>query len=391
MRIKDKPIININNVHSIEPFFMRYLSIIIALILTILFIFIFGTNKINAEYNIINVWSKSTLSTDPPSHDENIKIEGNFEQNFAVKQGSFIHYFDNNGNTIYYKKLENEEYASLNNRNYILYKRYGRENEAYSYKGEILWRTNTSVYPEVAAYYPRIINHSSDNAKIQMMDFNNNPLSPHIQYGETITDGAFAKNTGDYISGFSSGYIAYINRNGKLEFAISTILSEINIVKSVAISEYGSFVMSLSGIRPEYLTLYNASGNTMWYVDTGLNRRRNVSIYVSERSMLSFLLSDRNIQLFSLSSGKKFDEINIEKYNMQNAVYMKLDSETNTTIFAVAKDAKSDVFIYDNKVKEIIFDKSLDSWVYYVDISSLQDEYMIVSENYIYAYKRVKL
>ena len=63
-----------------------------------------------------------------------------------------------------------------------------------------------------------------------MFDFDNNYLSSHIQYGEIVTDGAFAKNTGDYIAGFSSGdIIAYINRNGSLGFAISSILSEINI------------------------------------------------------------------------------------------------------------------------------------------------------------------
>lgn len=391
MKIREYSIISSGNVHSAEPFFIRYLSIITAIILTILFIFIFGTNKISEEYNIINIWSKPASSTEPPSRDQNIKIEGNFEQNFAVKQGFFLHYFDNNGDTIHYKKLEKEQYASLNNRNYVLYRGYGRENEAYNYRGEILWRTNTSVYPEVAAYYPLIVNHSSDNARLQMMDFNNNPLSARIQYGEIITDGAFATKTGDYISGFSSGYIAYINRNGKLEFAISTILSEINIVKSVAISEYGSFVLSLSGIRPEYLTLYNAKGNAMWYMNTALNRRRHVSIYASERSMLTFMLSDRSVDLFSISGGKKFDEINIEKYNMQSAIYMKLVSETNTTILALAKNTNSVVLIYDNKYKNIIFEKPIDSWVYYVDISSLKDEYMIVSDKYIYTYKRVKL
>ena len=203
-----------------------------------------------------------------------------------------------------------------------------------------------------------------------MFDYDNNPLSEHIQYGEIITDGAFASYTGDYISGFSSGDIAYINRNGEMDFSISTILSEINIVKSVALSEYGSFALSISGIRPEYITLYDSKGKSLWYLDTTLNRRKHVSSYVN---------------------GKEINRINIEKYNMLNAVNMKLNAETNSTIMSVSKGGNSEVLIYDNKLEEVIFEKNIDAWVYYVDISTEYNEYMIVSDKMIYAYKRVKL
>ncbi|MEI0604898.1 hypothetical protein R4K55_11840 [Brachyspira alvinipulli] len=391
MKIKDKPIINSENVHQIEPFFIRYLTIISSLILIILFIFFFGTNRLNEEYNIINIWNKSVSSIESPSHDNNFNIDGIFKHNFFTQPEGIIHYFDFNGDTIYSTNLSRGELATLNNENFIIYKRYGNYIDAYNNMGIIIWRTNTSVYPEIAPYAKRTVYHSSDNSKIQMFDFNNNPLSKHIQYGEIITDGAFALNTGDYIAGFSSGDIAYINRNGNLDFAISTILSEINIVKSVAISEYGSFALSVSGIRPEYITLYDAKGSTIWYSDTQLNRRRHVSSYVSERSMTAFMLADRDIVLYSLNKGKETGRINLEKYNMQNAINMKLNSETNSTIMSVSKDSKSIIFVYDNKSKEIIFEKPVNGWVYYLDISSIQNEYMIVSDKMIYTYKRIKL
>ena len=297
MQIKEKSIIELENIHKIEPFFIRYLTIISSVVLMISFIFFFGTNRLNEEYNTVNVWNKETQSIEPPSHDDNFNIDGIFKQNFFTKPEGIVHYFDFNGDTIYSTNLARGELATANNQNFIIYKRYGNYIDAYNNMGIIIWRTNTSIYPEIAPYAERIIYHSSDNSKIQMFDFNNNPLSRHIQYGEIITDGAFALNTGDYIAGFSSGDIAYINRNGNLSFAISTILSEINIVKSVAISEYGSFAMSVSGIRPEYITLYDANGSTMWYLETGLNRRRHVSSYVSEKSMTAFMLADRDIIL----------------------------------------------------------------------------------------------
>lgn len=389
--MSDFKTIDVKNIHNAEPFVIRYLTLISAFILVLLFIFIFGTNRLNEEYNIINVWNKEISSTLDPVNDNNYSIEGTFKHNFFSKPEGIIHYFDSKGRTFYYTNLSLGELASLNNGYFIKYKRYGNVIECYNNSGDILWRTNTSVYPEISPYANRSIYHSSDNSKVQMFDYDNNPLSEHIQYGEIITDGAFALYTGDYISGFSSGDIAYINRNGKVDYSISTILSEINIVKSVALSEYGSFALSISGIRPEYITLYDSKGKSLWYLDTTLNRRKHVSSYVSEKSMRAFMLADRDIIIYSLNNGKEINRINIEKYNMLNAVNMKLNAETNSTIMSVSKSGNSEVLIYDNKLEEVIFEKSIDAWVYYVDISTEYNEYMIVSDKMIYAYKRVKL
>ena len=391
MQKKEKLIIEPENIHKIEPLFIRYLTIISAAIFLILFIFVFGKNRLNEEYNIINIWSKPANSIETPLLDNNFNIEGDFKHNFFTKPENMMHYFNKNGTTIFYTNLSKGELASANNENFIIYKRYGNYIDAYNNNGLILWRTNTSIYPEMSPYANRTIYHSSDNSKIQMFDFDNNSLSSHIQYGEIVTDGAFALNTGDYIAGFSSGDIAYINRNGSLGFAISSILSEINIIKSVAISEYGSFALSISGIRAEYISLYDSKGGTLWYLETGLNRRRHVSSFVSEKSMTAFMLSDRDIILYNLNNGKEKDRINLEKYNMQNAINMKLNSETNTTIMSASKEGKSIVLIYDNKLKEIIYENSIDGWIYYLDISSEKNEYMIVSDKNIYTYKRVKL
>lgn len=404
MQEKEKIIIESKNIHKIEPFFIKYLTAISSVVFLFLFIFFFGTNRLNEEYNTINIWSKSAdfyeigNSENAESNDNyknykdnNFNITGDFKHNFYTKPETAILYFNKDGTTIYYTNLIKGEIASVNNENFIKYRIYGNYIEAYSKEGIILWRTNTSIYPEISPYANRIIYHSSDNSKIQMFDFDNNPLSGHIQYGEILTDGAFAIHTGDYIAGFSSGDIAYINRNGSLGFAVSSILSEINIIKSVAVSEYGSFALSISGIRPEYISLYDSKGGTLWYCDTKLNRRRHVSSYVSEKSMTAFMLSDREIILYNLNNGKEKDRLNIEKYNMQNAINMKLASETNTTITSVSKEGKSAVLIYDNKSKEIIYENFIDGWIYHLDISSEQNEYMIVSDKNIYTYKRVRL
>ena len=391
MIIKEKSIIEYSNIHRTEPFFIKYLTIIVSVLMLVLFIFVFGPNRLSDEYNTVNIWNKPVNSIANPEYDNEYSIEGNFRHNFFTKPSSFVHYFDNNGRTTYYTNLPRGTLASVNNKNFIIYRRYGTFIEAFNNTGLIIWRTNTSIYPELASYTNRSVYHTSDNSKIQMFDFDNNPLSTHIQFGEIITDGAFAINTGDYIAGFSSGDIAYIDRNGKLNFSISSILSEINIVKSVAISEYGSFVASISGIRPEYLTLYDSKGNTIWYLDTKLNRRKNVSLFVSENSSTVFMIAERDIILYSLNKGKEIDRINLERYNIVNPVNMKLISENDTSIISVSKDGRSVILIYDNKSRNIVYEHFIDGWVYYLDISTTKNEYMIATDKMLYTYKRVKL
>lgn len=376
--------------HIVEPFFMKYLSIIMAIIISILYIFI--SNDLLDESTIINVWYKSSKSISKAYIDENIKISGIFPLNFSYKQGEYLHYFDSYGVSSYYYNMgTTEDRVAVNNEGYITYRRFGVINEAYDKNGNILWRTNTSVYPEVAPYSKTIMNHASDNARMVMVDWNNNVLSKPVQYGEFATSGMFAEETGDYAAGFTSGNVALIDRMGGVKFAISTILSEINIVKGVGISERGSFVACVSGIRNEYLTVYGSDGKIIWYTDLKLNRRRNVSVYISERSMLVYVLYDRSVLVYALASGKLTDVINIEKNGFNNAVYMKLYAYEDTTLLAVAKDNTSNIFIYDNKNKRIIFDKFVDSLVYDLAISSSKTEYLITTDKNIYTYKRLKL
>nr|WP_241210609.1 hypothetical protein [Brachyspira hampsonii] len=85
MKVKEKSIIESENIHKIEPLFIRYLTIISALAFIFLFVFFFGTHRLNDEYSTVNVWSKKSDSLDSPSHDENFYIDGIFKHNFFTK------------------------------------------------------------------------------------------------------------------------------------------------------------------------------------------------------------------------------------------------------------------------------------------------------------------
>ena len=121
MEIKEKSIIELENIHKIEPFFIRYLTIISFIILIISFIFFFGTNRLSEEYNTINIWYKESDYIYPAFHDSNFNIDGIFKHNFFSKPEGIIHYFDINGNTTYNTNLSRGELVAMNNDNFIVY------------------------------------------------------------------------------------------------------------------------------------------------------------------------------------------------------------------------------------------------------------------------------
>ena len=139
MKENKKLIIEKENIHKIEPFFIKYLTIISSIIFILLFIFLFGKNRLNEEYNIINIWNKSNYNYEMPSHDNNFNIEGEFNHNFFTKSESMIHYFNKDGITTFYTNLQRGELASLNNEIFIIYKRYGNYIDAYNNNGLIWW------------------------------------------------------------------------------------------------------------------------------------------------------------------------------------------------------------------------------------------------------------
>ena len=72
-------------------------------------LFLFGKNRLNEEYDLINIWNKSNYNYEMPSHDNNFNIEGEFNHNFFTKSESMIHYFNKDGITTFYTNLQEKK------------------------------------------------------------------------------------------------------------------------------------------------------------------------------------------------------------------------------------------------------------------------------------------
>ncbi len=384
----------VQEIKLFDFFHLNKLPIIVASLLFILFFFFINNKRMSEEYSIVNVWIKEAGQYGEPYSDPIVKIEGQFLLDFFTLNGQFIHYFDNNGFSLSYKSLANNEIASVNKDNYIVYKRFGLDMSAFDKFGRSLWKTNTSSYPEVASYANVISLHSSENSSFTLIDWNHNMLTDGSKrYGEYITDSAFSKETGDYVVGYINGNIIMYYRTGKLGFQVIPIISEINVSKAVSITERGSFIASVTGIKNEYLSVYNATGNLIWHINTMGDARKNVYLGISEFSMSVSMLheEEKKINIYNLANGALKGYIDLEKYNLGDIKYMKFDSSKNVVFFSVSSIDKSILILYDIKNNQILWQKMFDEQIYNISISTKDNEYLIITKNYIYAFKRIKI
>ncbi len=367
-------------------------SIIISLVLFISFFFFINNKKMSKEFATVNVWIKDATEYGEPFDDKSIKIEGDFWLDFFTLNGQFIHYFNKDGNSISYKTLGKDEFASMNKNNYIVYKRFGLDILAFDKFGRSLWATNSSVYPEAAPYANIISLHSSENSSFTLIDWNNAMLTDGSKrYGEYITDTAFAKETGDYVVGYINGNIIMYYRTGKLGFQMIPIISKINVAKAVAITERGSFIASVTGIDDEYISMYNSTGNLLWHANTYGDARKNVYMGISEYAMLASMLNENSINIYSLMTGDIKNSVLLQKYNIGEIKYMKFDYSESEALFAVSSDNKSVVIVYDIKTNKIIWEKIFDEQIYNISIAKEYNQYLIITKNYIYAFKRIQI
>lgn len=388
---------NVQKIRLNEPFYRTYLDYIVAVVFFLLGYFVFFTNQLVEEHNILNVWFKPADDGEHVFRDNNLKVRGTFHVNNIALNGRYIHYFDKNGNTTVFVKLDYDDRVTAGASNFIIYPKVLRMTDrigmrVYKAEGaEEIWATRTRNYPEISPKGDRATLHSSENRVVTLIDMNNNALSEPVTAGEYITSSAFAKETSDYVAGFINGYFTYMYRTGKVSFQYSAIQSEINVVKGVGISEKGSFIAVLSGLRPEYISVYTAEGKILWYKKMDDMRRSHVDITLSERGNTLVTHTYEALRFYRVLTDNMFYEVKLEPYKMTYPSSMKADIYANLTLVSLAKEGRSVALLIDTARKETLWQGSFDGWTYNVSISSTGSEFLITTDKYLYCFRDVVL
>ncbi|MBI4976217.1 MAG: hypothetical protein HZC28_01980 [Spirochaetes bacterium] len=374
-----------------EPFYILYLEVIVGVVGFLLLFFVFLTHSIDEEFRMVSAWTKTASGGNQMERDENITVKGDFYINRITLREQFVHYFEKNGDTTLFLNLRRGEFATCGRDSFIVYERYGEKITCYGLDRRPMWVRETKTYPDFAPAASVIVLRTSENMSFSLLDNNNNELSTPVRAGEFITDSGFSRYTGDFAAGYINGQFCYVYRTGKMSFLTSAILSEKNVVKGIALSEYGNFVGVVSGLRPEYISVYSAAGKLRWYKPTGQARRRASSIVMSEKYNTMLTLTDYGVLFYDLASGAVKAQYQFNDAAMEFSSYMKADVFGQFAFVGIAKQGLSRILLIDHKNNNILWQTTFDSWVYDVAFSSRGDEYLVTTDKFIYCYKRIQL
>lgn len=379
-----------------DPFYIKFLDLLIMPPLFLLFFFVFFIRDLPDEYSIVNVWYKKTDVANEYEHDSVISVKGEFAINYVSRNERFVHYFNSDGSTRFFTNLSREEFAACGYSNFVLYRKQGVRKidhlvRFFDRDGNERWQYDTYNYPQMSARGSMIALHSSENMTFRFLDANMNASARGYEAGDYIVDSAFARDTDDFIASYINGNVMYVYRTGEIGFSSATLPSKRNIAKAAGISERGSFVAVLSGIDPEYLSVYSSDGKLQWYTKTGLSRRKRVDVYLNEKENLLVFLRDYGIAFRKLDSGKIIEYLSFDGYGMEYASYMKADVREKIALLAFSKNGETQVTLFDIKKGKPLWEKRINEHVYNVAISSEGNEFLIVTPSTIYCYARTLL
>lgn len=380
-----------------EPFIIKYIAVFVAIILFALNFFIFQVDDIKKEYRTANVWMKKTHEKDGVKKDKRININWTFPINYVYENEQYLHYFNELGETTFLTNLTDNQMISAGRSNFALYYKMGvrkheREVIYFNSSGVKLWvKEDIAKYPNLSPSGKMIAFHSSDNMTFILSDSDKNDLTPIMQAGDLITAYDFAEDTGDFSAGYINGYLLSCLRTGKRAFRMPMLTSRINVIKSVALSEKGSFIATIHGIDPEILSVYNSEGSLQWYRQLPFSRRHHVSMQISEKHKLLVFLKPYSVGIHDLTTGRIIYNFRFDEFGIEYPSYMKSDIYENKVLASLSKEGESFVFLLDINKKRIMWKNSYDEWMYNAVFSDSGDELLLVARDQIYSYARVEL
>ncbi|MFC1503806.1 hypothetical protein ACFL6D_00150 [Spirochaetota bacterium] len=336
------------------------------------------------DYTIVNhLWYIDVKKNARSFKDLDFSIHPNFELNYHYYKNRLF-YFNETGDLLHQLILEKNTLVSPTSSYYVIYNKIGDKVHLYRKNGVKIWELETHSYPNISYKGTLIAILSTDNTTVTLYDNNRNIIFEKSAISTLITDYKFCIFDESFCVGTMEGFIFYINYTGKISFKIKTPESKINFVKSVAIGNKGNYVAALSGLYPEYISVYNKKGILMWKKKTFLDRRKTVSIFVDEVNRRVYEQTMLGIRAYRLRDGKLLFNINIDDFPFEKISYIKADYIKGKVLFAFTMP--SDTFsILINRKGHIIWKKRLiDRYIINCEIEEQYGAFLIAGTSFVY-------
>ncbi len=367
-------------------------SLIFILLLSSLSLFFFlGEKQSSNVIQVYNLWYQNFKENIFLSRDEALikNIDTiNIKKKFYHYNNNLAYY--NNGGELNLQVFpENDYNFSASENYYILYQKAGEAIELYSNTGEKKWSLNTFSYPHLSPLNNLLLLLSTDSAFITFYDVNKNILLEKSYLGSLITDFEFSQFDGSIIFGTLDGKIFFYNYQGELEFENRLQSSKINYVKTVGASPLGNYLLAIHGLKPEFLSLFDKTGNLLWSNNTQVERRKKTFPYIDEEKNEVYDLRNKSIYILNLENGEVKGVIDLD-FPELTIDYSLI--KTNGEYLAVAlNSADRRVFLLFDKNYEIVWQKEFsDAFFLYLEVEAIRDnnfEILFHTNKGIYLYQ----
>lgn len=215
-----------------------------------------------------------------------------------------------------------------------------------------------------------------------IISYDSNGISEIDQEGSTIWGETFGSSISSVsvtnflvFAGTVDGRIRLLDSAGNIIFSHDTKNSRINVVYGGSISSDGEFMLSITGIEPQFLTLWNKSGadyqvQSTWSLNSEL--RRHAVTGFSEDGLYAYVEAEEELLLIELNNKKIFSIPltgrlqNINFYGDSRLVYI-LGQDNNGPYLMIFETDGNILFNTRLSGKDVILKKDLNRIILGID------------------------
>lgn len=249
------------------------------------------------------------------------------------------------------------------------------------------WTHKTYSYPFLRNNKDLVFLITGENGGYEILNTKGEVIAEPVSSGMFLTSFDIADNTNRIIIGYANGYIKAYNAKLKELWFKQFLNSKIQIVKKTAVSANGNFYAVLSGLKPEFITLLDEGGSTVWEVQTKENRRRPIDLVFSNNEEYLLEESDTGIRLYSTKKKKLIlTKTLFPKSHKRKLISMDISYDGEYMITAHRENKEVAVVELFNKTGSTLFRLFYLNEKPLVKFSCKKYNFQIETENTIYLY-----
>lgn len=230
---------------------------------------------------------------------------------YHVSSSNFLAFLDSHGQIVHQRQLKNNQLASTSRCCYLLYEKLGKTSTFFLKSGEQVFQFKQNGYGLLSPDGTLVVFLSTDGSLISVYDRTGKKYTQNLFVDTLITDISFSDYNNSFAVGGINGKVIVIDHQGKTIFKEHLNQNNYPVIKGIALSHKGDWLVAVNGHQPERIHGFWKEGRAgeiykkRWTVETGQSRAENVVLKIDERNEVLYEQSKNGIVKRNLKNGKE--------------------------------------------------------------------------------------